>query len=121
MHMRYGAQDMEAWGLRKLRASLLQTRSDCMQRCLYVANIIYPCIQDGAVLLEAGDRLPVKELVQTKASCCSTLKKLLYTPSLSARALSVARTLSARLQQAGHSEAARLFWLYVAPPVPHLE
>jgi len=112
--MRYGAQDMEAWGLRKLRASLLQTRSDCMQRCLYVANIIYPCIQDGAVLLEAGDRLPVKELVQTKASCCSTLKKLLYTPSLSARSMDVARLLCSKLRQAGHSEAARVLGLFVA-------
>lgn len=119
-----GMQDLENWGLSKMRASLLQTRYDCSHKCAYIANIIHPCMKDILSADEGKEPstdLPLKELTQNKASCCTTLKRLLYTPSLSARALSVARTLSARLQQAGHSEAARLFWLYVAPPVPHLE
>ena len=109
--------DMEAWGLCKMRASLLQTRRECMQKCLYVTNVIYPCIQDGIALLEdAKDliKVPVKELVQNKASCYSTLRRLLYTPSLSERSMATARLICSKLHQAGHVEAARIFWLYVA-------
>jgi hypothetical protein len=88
-----------------------------MQRCLYVTNIIYPCIQDGLTLLEDPSdtlKLPVKDLTQNKASCCSSLKRILYTPSISERGLSVARLICSKLKHAGHHEAARVFWLFVA-------
>jgi hypothetical protein len=121
--------DLEAWGLSRLRASLLQTRNECIQRCTYVANIIYPCLSDGLALLANGHahndvlRLPVKELTTSRQTCCVALKRLLYAPCVSAHALAVARLLCDRLHQAGHTEAARVLWLYVAwdkhtAPVP---
>ena len=110
-------EDLEAWGLTKIRASLLQTRQECMQKCLYVTNIIYPCIEDGLTLIDNADdilKLPIKELIQNKASCCSTLKRILYHPSISARGMAIAKSLCAQLEHAGHKEAARILWLYVA-------
>lgn len=113
--------DMEAWGLCRLRASLLQTRNECIQRCTYVANIIYPCISDGLALLPPPGKedrqvlhLPIKDLIASRHSCCVALKRLLYAPCLSPHSLAVARLLCDRLHLAGHTEAARVLWLYVA-------
>ena len=111
-------QDLENWGLTKLRASLLQTRHDCLHKCAYIASIIHPCMKDIRVGDDDYENDAIKELTQNRTTCCTALKRLLYTPSLSPRALDLARRLSVKLQQAGHTEAARVFWLYVAPPYP---
>ena len=108
--------DLEAWGLSKLRASLLQTRTECIQRCLYVANIIHPCLRDRAALLDPTLPLPLRELTLSKASCCTVLKRLLYAPCLSPRSLSTVKLLCEQLYLLGHAEEARVLWLYVAAP-----
>ena len=111
-------EDMEAWGLNKMRTCLLQTRNECTQKCAFVASVIFPCLQDGLILLEGQEtdmfHLPVKELVQTKASCSLVLKKILYTPPLSQRSMAAAQLLCDKLRMGGHEEAARVLWLYVA-------
>ena len=109
--------DMEAWGLSKLRSSLQQTRYECTQKCHFVANVIFPCLQDGLTLLEnSADilKLPVKNLVQSKVSCGNVLKKLLYMPPLSERCMALSKLMWQKLHNSGHEEAARVFWLYVA-------
>jgi hypothetical protein len=105
-------EDMETWGLSKLRASLLQTRQECAQKCAFVADVIYPCLSDA--LQGDDEKLPVKELMQTKGSCSTALKKILYLPSVSQRGVAMARLLYTKLHRAGHEEAARVLWLYVA-------
>ena len=106
-------EDMEAWGLAKMRASLDQTRRECIQKCMYVADIIYPCLSDGTALHQA-EELPVKELVQNKVSCGLILKKILYMPALSPHSMALTKRLCTKLHRAGHREAARILWLYVA-------
>ena len=110
--------DMESWGLSRMRTSLLQTRNECIQRCVYVANIIFPCLSSPLLLMMSDDKsvlhLPVKDLTTSRQTCCVALKRLLYAPCVSAHALAIARLLCDRLHHARHTEAARVLWLYVA-------
>lgn len=112
--------DMEAWGLCRLRESLLQTRTECIQRCIYVSNLIYPCLSSAFLTLPPGAedkevlRLPIKDLTASRGACCLALKRLLYAPCLNPHAMAQARLLCDRLHAAGHTEAARVLWLYTA-------
>ena len=116
-------EDMENWGFNKMRTSLFQTRQDCTQKCAFVASVIHPCIQDGSLLTESDGlqkpgshvlKLPVKELIQDKVSCCSVLKRLLYAPAVCQKSMAMAKLFHSKLHNGGHVEAARVFWLYVA-------
>jgi hypothetical protein len=117
--------DLEAWGLCRLRESLAQTRAECIQRCVYVADIIYPCLapsgNNAPRPFPLEKPLPVKDLTTSRATCAVALKRVLYAPCLSAHAMTIARLLCDSLHAAGHAEAARVVWLYTAgsagPPV----
>lgn len=110
--------DFEAWGLARLRESLAQTRAECVQRCAFVANIVFPCLTATATAAAAATTelqpLPVKDLTASRAACSIALKRLLYAPCLSPHALALARLLCDHLHAAGHAEAARIVWLYTA-------
>ena len=114
--------DLEVWGLNRLKESLMQTRNECIRRCNYVANIIYPCISDGLALssplpLHSTDislHLPIKDLTTNLSTCLIALKRLLYAPSLNSHSMAMTRLLCDRLHASGHTEAARIVWLYTA-------
>jgi hypothetical protein len=106
--------DVEAWGLDAMRASLMQSRKESIRKCGFVADIIFPCLQDGLVLCQP-EELPAKELQKSKASCALILKKILYMPALSSYSMVLTKRLCVKLHRAGHREAARVLWLYVAP------
>jgi hypothetical protein len=125
--------DLSDWGLMKLKSGLNYTRTNTiMKQCCSMADLIYPCIQDGQVLtmrlpfinnenkrrrLDNDTLLNVKlitEITKSKQSFVSALKRLLYMPVINERANDIVKEIVTRLKHAGFEQAGNTLWINTA-------
>lgn len=141
-HFEEVLEDMSEWGLSKMKTGLQHTRqTSMMKQCSGVAEVIYPCIKDGSIftmrinaegefvagkkrgkrmLVEIDEKTSmlnsrlVSELTQSKQSCASVLKRLLYMPLVNEKANNIVREIVKRLNGAGYTDAANTLSTNVA-------